>query len=90
MRWSWGCFALFGERFDVLSRGLRTKMVHASESGMGLVAVVTVIGLVFVDYNQCVSKSSLWEKWWTKRQESCVKHSGTKPEGVLLAFSFTG
>ena len=39
-------------------------MVHVSDSGMGLVAVVTVIGLVFVDYNnQCVSKSSLWEKW---------------------------
>ena len=58
---------MFGERFDVLSRGMRAKVVHSSDSGMGLVAVVTVIGLVFVDYNnQCVSKSSLWEKWWTK------------------------
>ena len=48
----------------MLSRGMR--MIHVSDLGMDLVVVVTVVGLVLVDHStQCVSKSSLWEKWWT-------------------------
>ena len=63
MRWNWGCFALSGRRFDVRSSGVMTRTVGASDLGMGLAVKMSVMGLIFVGYNnRCVSNFFLWEK----------------------------
>ena len=71
----------------MLWRGMKMAMSHVSDVVMGLVVVVTVVGLILVHRNiQCASIFLVGEM---AGHASCVKHSGTKSEATLLAFSST-